>query len=733
MAVQKAILQGRDITESILSSVTINYGADMQKFINYSKSKNPFWVNTTGLYRSMELEVIRQVSIGIYEGKPAFKEMQEFRVESEENTSSQVRDWFVLHWLEAIYNLRMNSQITGSALTGNGSDVVANYIGYTVGARTYVQKRSGGYPETFYDQSVYPFTIKFMVMNSQGVWRPHNVVYNWDYSPEKRVELATFTREENTGQVYHYVGSMSDKVAWQGFGAAGGFNALSAWKPEKRTNDEMLAGRYFVDPVPIVVRGEKASGTYGATLGVPSTVNLNATKHALKLLSVDFDEMYDAVMDVNNQDKLKLLSAEVEFSLFVRNNSPAVVKALWLTFMEAYKYAFTSYEKFTEVKAIGSIVRADFFPGNQLGSSVFHNYIKYDRNLSGTIGYVGSHRSRVVIREATFTITRASGEQNNKDFEYDNSDLILEKQVSPGKYDRLTINGLQRTSVYYPSGGNTNQQRIIKNLKSTVNLDASTVSGYEDEGLRIPLHTYVWDLLSATEKEEVASASVALNMQVEKKEYLDWYKTQGFLDVVKIVLVAVTIITAGQSNWFNALLAAGSIEAAALIILEAILYAIAINAAFDLAINVLGDNFVLIAAVIALVAAAYTGNMDFVLKIGERSFATNLLELATLSIEAIQRSTANEMDNLLAEEAEWDEGHNERQQALLDLEEMIDTDTGIDLMDTFYGGFYFNEKENAEMFYTRSLLTNIATPALSFPSTYVKDALNLDNIINEGY
>ena len=55
------------------------------------------------------------------------------------------------------------------------------------------------------------------------------------------------------------------------------------------------------------------------------------------------------------------------------------------------------------------------------------------------------------------------------------------------------------------------------------------------------------------------------------------------------------------------------------------------------------------------------------------------------------------------------------------------------LMDTFYGGFYFNEKETPEMFVKRSLLTNIATPALSFPSTYVKDALNLDNITNEGY
>lgn len=730
-AVQKAILGNRDIVDSILHSTGINFGASYRSFLDYSKDKSSIWKSTTGIYTTQEENSVAKLAHLFTPAgtvRKPFKEVDDYyAAESDVTLRNKVREHYVKSQLERLYNMK-NGTMLGNLVTGISSDVTAIFKNFTMGPEYTVEKQ----PEPFdwfgvpYDQYMHDFTINYTIINSSGVSRSFSEVRSWDFQVKRRVPILFYYRE-GEDQIYTYLPSsaFSNKPVFDGWDPIGGFND-TVWKPEERTQLEEDKGRYFVDPVPIVTRSERASGFYGN--------NDQEIYDALKLLSLDFDDLYDSVMDVEKNDNtLNLLSAEVESSIFIRESDQASLKALYLTFREAKKYAYSSYERFSDIRAGVLPTYAAYTTGNKLGSAIYFNYIRRETGLSGVVGNIGEYTSRVNIKPI-FQIT-IDDIHGGTDVDFEDSDFIIEVQRTATTYERLTVNGLHRSTKYSPPSGG-NYQRIVKNLESTTALDFNTASGYEDEGLRIPLHTYIWGQMSSLEQEALAYRMMALNMQVEKKEYLEWYKTAGFLDVVQIVLVAVAIYTAGQSSWFDALVSAGSLGAAALVALEAIFYAYLTGAVLDLAINVLGENLALIAAFIALVAAAYTGNAAYVVNIGSASFSTNLLQMATLMIQAVNRKVDKDLEKLFAEQQEWEEGEDERNEQIAEIQDLLDTTSGSaeHLLDSFYDGFYFNEKETPSMFFERTIhYTNIAEPSLSFPSRFVDDALNLDNIINQGY
>lgn len=734
--IQKAVLKNVSLSDSILHSYTKNYGSDFRRFMAQSKAVNTFWnIQEGGLYIKMLDEAKAAINFS-YIGqptKPPLKEIVEFRYINEFNSDNKIRDYYVASTLEKDMGMDKNKYVELKNLDVPASTRSAKYVSYTMGDEYFERRQPPGWFQPPYDQTMRDFSVRFLVTAAGGSTSYVTKVFSLMYKPEERTRYVTYTREgsEDFERTYVYEGAYSDRKYANGWPSDGSFNGgfghidFGEWYHPRRLQYEIDNNRYFVDPVPLVFMGGKPYDTaYGG---------VDFRNKTLGLLGLDWDSLYDSVMDVGSNDStLDLEFAEVEFSVFVRNPTQPVMKYLWKFFHEARRYAYTTYEGFRKVKAAGVMYEQRNL-ANRLGGNLYYNYIQLEKGLSGNVAEIGEYTSSVIIRDE-FSIYHDLG--GLKDFnytnEYDNSDYILLHQTGPNTYDRITVNGLLRVTKYTVPGDSV-YRKLIKNLSSTVKRDSTTVSTYADEGLRIPIHTYIWEQMSGLEQEEISYSAVNLHMQVLKEEYLEWYKTQGFLDVVKIVLVAVTIITAGQSSWFEALLSAGSLKAAALIILEVIFYAAAISAVFDIVIDILGDNFALVAAVVALVAAAYTGNMDFALKLGESTFATNLLQMATLTIDAVNRSIADDMKDLLSEQAEWEEGNDERQLRLIELEELLDTDTGVDLMDTFYGGFLFMEKETPSLFYARTQATNIAGPALSFPSRYVEDALNLNNITNEGY
>lgn len=158
-------------------------------------------------------------------------------------------------------------------------------------------------------------------------------------------------------------------------------------------------------------------------------------------------------------------------------------------------------------------------------------------------------------------------------------------QATPGFYQEVRIPGLE--------------------VRYVVSGDHLTTASASETHLLIPVDYEITRDFSNPEREELYCRGLHFVFNSMIVTEVEWYEQQWFADVLMVIAIIITIVTLGQG--YQAIIAAAAISATAvaLLILDYVITMVIYAVAFKLAVRILGPEFALLLAVIALAVGAY--------------------------------------------------------------------------------------------------------------------------------
>lgn len=504
-------------------------------------------------------------------------------------------------------------------------------------------------------------------------------------------EYTTYTRSYwyNNDKTYLHVRYQLPSDQLEGTFRYWYYEVLSETYPEI---DKILQDSYTSPFYPLVpIRQNKVN--------VVDTVNKDNITKMLNKLGVELSSITDAIMNTSDgNDPSKIDECFIGMFANLDTTCNATKRYLWEFFAAQYqqqRVSKTVFDSWYANKNSGDTPQeALTIEEHDFNIRLLWNYIHVE-SKAGSVGKIG-----------TTTIGRTTAPRYILDnFDFEESKLVLTKQVSENVVSEITVHGLEH---------------IVDVYEGT--LYSTTLADLDDEdrkyGFFIPLDRNIIKNVPFIERTELMMDSLTLVLYAVQISYVKWYQ-RGFFKVLVTVAMIVIAIYTGQ---YELLFTEGLTWATAIAIATSIVVNIILMEGLQLVIGVIGGELGAILAV-ATAIYAFTSPNPNLFGITDPKI---LLQASTMTIEASNRVIADDFRDLLGNLEDLTKSITEKQKEIEEAYSLLGSNK-IDYFDLRKGGFYFNPNEQPLDFFQRTVHNkNPGVVSYELISYFYENALKLE-------
>lgn len=323
----------------------------------------------------------------------------------------------------------------------------------------------------------------------------------------------------------------------------------------------------------------------------------------------------------------------------------------------------------------------------------------YRNRVAGSIGVPGTHTSNVFTTVSNQILKNFTGLAMNKVVPA--TLHVYRRQITVDVYEEYQVADLKVT--YHIFG------------------EYAVTADETDDILLIPLDKSITDLYSLVDKEQLMCRAMHFVFNSRVVQDIKWYQTGVFKVFLVIVAIIITIISQGTA-WQSiaAALSVGAITAAALIVIEMILWQVLFAYVFKLFVKLVGIKIAFILAIVAAVSGTYIA-IDAG-SIAGAPWAGRLLQVSTGLTSAGDKVIQDEMQDLLGEMSAFDKQMKEEMKLLDDAKKMLEGSVHLNPFIIF--------GESPDEFYNRTIHAgNIGIVGIDAISNFVESQLKLPDLI----
>jgi hypothetical protein len=438
---------------------------------------------------------------------------------------------------------------------------------------------------------------------------------------------------------------------------------------------------------------------------------------AANLIGVDFDDVAASVSA--NPDIGDIEDASIQFGIDITTTNSVAIEYLWTTFYEMISFmdlrdeggGFGTdtrgfYIRLTTVNFYYAISVA--FVDEKIYSGTFTEATKiYGRNDSYT--YTTNPSGPIP------GLTAPSSQSTTGGF------LIIRKQLTPNSYSELTVYGLR--TVYAPDGSFSSTER---NRAVTASTRDYGTDAYWPLFIPVNLTTLKRFSNSYIKRNDLLKVALMLEINTRTVSHLEWYETPGFIGLIQILGIALSVYTL-QPELIAVSLAASVWVATALVltlVVEIYLKGLVIEYLLDLFIKEFGLENTFIALAVAIVIAIASKSYDIISHAG-LPWANELLAASTTFLNALGKPINDALSEIYKETGDFLETAKDRQEKIDEAQSLLG-DGSIDPFDIIFQRSNIGFDETPDQYYERTIHnTNPGVASLSAIEHYVPNALRL--------
>lgn len=423
------------------------------------------------------------------------------------------------------------------------------------------------------------------------------------------------------------------------------------------------------------------------------------TEKLLKTISVELDDVTDAIMSTADGNNPELVDeCFVGFFANLDTTNEDTMLYLWEFFNELHDKQKVTRSNFDSWKANKdkrdtpqesiTIQEKDF------NITLLWNYIDINTK-AGTIGKNGTATMSRTIRPRFIT----------GGYDFEESALVISKQLSSGVVSEIVVHGLEHLVDVYEGS-----------------LYSTTLTDLDDEdrkfGFYIPINRAILRKLPMAKRSTVMMDSLTMVLYAVQITYVKWYQ-RGFF---KLLITIVAIVIAIYFGDWSTLLSGGFTWATVTTIALNIIVNMILLEGLQLIVGMIGGE---LAAILAAALAVYALTSPNPSLFG-LSDPKDLLQAATMTIEASNRVTMDDYNKLLFKMEDLSKSIKEKQDEIKEAYDLLGS-SEIDFYSLSRGGFYFNPNELPEDFFQRSVHNkNPGTMVFEQLSYFYENALKLE-------
>lgn len=421
-------------------------------------------------------------------------------------------------------------------------------------------------------------------------------------------------------------------------------------------------------------------------------INKDNTQKILSRLGLNLEKLTTGIMgpvESGGQNGDNVDDVFLTFAIGMDTTVPEAKQYLFEFFYDLYskskvtKNIFTSWEGNKNNK--DNPQEAIEIKEEEYNTTLVWNYMDVT-SKAGNIGKIG-----------TVTITFESNPRFTlQGYDYDQSRVILTKQIANGMVQELVIHGLEHMTNVYE--GNL----AVITVNDLVQNDDNKKDMY------IPISREILHKLKPLKRAAVLYAGLSLVAYSVQIVYVKWYQRGFFRLFITALILVISIYYGDWSGTF----AQGFWAATATILSNIISNAIILKVLEEL-VQLIGGELALILSVVIgayAISKGYFSNSSIPL-------AQDYMKLAMLNVEATSRYYQGQLVDLQSDIDVFSKTIKEREEELKQANDLLKT-SDINYLYLQRDNIYFDAKESPSMFYTRMIHEKN-------PGVLVKDFLTL--------
>lgn len=435
------------------------------------------------------------------------------------------------------------------------------------------------------------------------------------------------------------------------------------------------------------------------------------TERLLGYLSLDLTQLVDGIQSPENAEGAENIDdVFINISVDIVTDNPYSIEYLYLFFKRLSVRSTINESRynawFNATTGKDDLTNAITIEDKEYNMALTYNFIR-DDIIEGNVQEVGTYSSEVTLKPDAEKSYRAGRARFLKSY-FPRSYITFIYQYSETHYRRIQVHGLQHITKVHDKA-----DLVKKNLESAV---------AEDKGLYVPVdRAMVEAAFPPNLQQEIYYDGLTLVFYALEKTHVDWYETAAFANLLQFVLIVVAIVT------YQPQLAGLTLLEAAVVILESVAIAYAIDFALEKVVDFLGEDLAFLSAVVALVYTAYkvytgqglsgTPSAQYALAYANAAF-TGITELVTDELKLIQE----ESEEIL-------ELYTDFQEELENAKSGLDTQGEVDPLWITSESSLTMYSETPTNFYTRTVhAKNPGALTLDGISNYADNTLQLPTI-----
>lgn len=280
---------------------------------------------------------------------------------------------------------------------------------------------------------------------------------------------------------------------------------------------------------------------------------------------------------------------------------------------------------------------------------------------------------------------------------------------------------------YYRIQSSPTQYEEVRayNLNGRFKVGGKNISkGGDDTNLMVPLDYAFRKMFSAHDRETLFARATHILIGTEYTVKTKWYQTGIFKAVVIVISVALSWWTGGAS-----LTLIGAITAAATAIGAYVAFSLLSKHVF----SKLGGVFAIVAAIVAVAVAIYTGYLYFSGTTGPFSItAQQMMQISNVAFKAAQSAQQGMIEKELRKIANLEDEIAQKQEELERAQKELENPPNTIEDGVFFKAIqgYSYLGETPEEYYARTLNTNIGVEALNLPEMYFTQSFALPSNVS---
>ena len=353
----------------------------------------------------------------------------------------------------------------------------------------------------------------------------------------------------------------------------------------------------------------------GRAINDPSTREYKDNKKLLSYLGLNYEDLTYAISE--NPDKDSIEQAMVIMAIPPSTSNEIEKRYLF----DFFKRLHTSVGELAIGNEVAWTVQDSKFQMALRVKGLKRSF------LAGSVGTKGTYTAGSGALGSTITVPGypdAEGNATSVEQAVSSPYHFYRRQVTSRVYEEIQVYGLEQTLYVYEG-------------HSTSNI------------LLIPIDHSISDEYSIAEREELYARSIhyLFNTKTVTEYSIKWYQQSWFKIVMIIIAIVVTIFYDWSGSALSAALMLGEYALAAeillLIVLEAVVMSIVINAAMKLFVKLVGPEVAMVFAIVAMVYGGYTA-----IDAGSIAGAPWAQELLSLGSNLAKLSSETQLANSLA-------------------------------------------------------------------------------------